>query len=397
MSCIYLNGTTACPQWAQSIQPLQISSLVTYLPFLSPQGSPSLTTGVQAFDSLILSLPLTTLWGRRMGCPLIATPPTDTTSYPLRFAESFTCGSVVSNAVKGGVCVDSEKVGKLPSLCRETCTAFLESLERTLRECGNPSATERKEREVYLGMVGSVCEGLRSVSEPIPVGSSKCVESFGNSTAGITSARTYCASNPSQSCCSYLSSDAATANRIVGNIYGSGARTVQDNPPLIISTVLIGGLLFVTLASFLSYRFYRRRNDDDAASRAAKSGFGSAGSLGIDGTKGLVLGARSRLSFVRKVEIPDHPLAPLPGGSTQRKPAPQRNPSMRDPNQNSLSKRLGPTAAGDVGGGGRMYPPDAKKRGENPFDDPFSTVERRAAPVRKESANGQQGQGWAGK
>ncbi|KAJ3202838.1 hypothetical protein HDU67_000256, partial [Dinochytrium kinnereticum] len=182
-TCIALNGTTACPQWAQSIQPLKISSLVAYLPYLTPPGTPSLTT-VETFDTTITSLPLTSFWGTRMGCPGLT--PNPQTVYPLRFAESFTCGSVVSNVVKGTVgaddgCVDPSKVPALPSLCRETCEGFLESLKKALgdvRVCGGtPTEGQSRERAVYLAVIGGVCQGLRSVSEPVPVGSSKCVES----------------------------------------------------------------------------------------------------------------------------------------------------------------------------------------------------------------------------
>ncbi|KAJ3099143.1 hypothetical protein HDU97_003441 [Phlyctochytrium planicorne] len=424
-SCINLKGTTQCPQWSQAIQPLQVSSLLTYTPLL-----PATITDASSFDLTLQALPFLQTWGQRMQCPGLSTAPTDASLYPIRFAESFQCGATMSNLIKGtlGVskeCYPQSKVAAVPALCRETCQGFLEGLKAVLGDAsvcgGNVTEQVKRERNTYVGIVNDVCQNLRGKDEPTPSGSSACVQmtfrdfvscGFGNSTSGIAKARSYCSSR-SDPCCSYLAADATAANNVVGNTFGSSARSSTDSSSLVIPVVVVCGLILVLGCFGGAYWFYKRRRDNDTLGIGkGKGGFGNAGTLGVDGSKGLVLGARSRLSFVRKGKADDVPdfskLAesqPLPGQAS----LPTRKNTVNGESVPSLSRKLGPTAAADVSKIQPRLPPQRNGSGslqngsagrpvggprENYFNESSSTFDRngnngsagRQAPVRQDSA-----------
>ncbi|KAJ3191972.1 hypothetical protein HK101_007220 [Irineochytrium annulatum] len=375
-ACIDLSATAACQQWAIALNPMSIPAMSSLIPALAG------VTDLPSFDAAITSLNLfTQTWSQTLQCPKLGL--SASAAYPLRYAESFLCGSALTDAIRGGVgvtpCVTQQQVTALPPLCKETCNFFHDSL-LALEGCAASG-----EKNVYASAIANVCASLRASTDPVPTGQSPCVMSsyrdfascgFGNSTAGIEQARSYCGNNASDPCCNYINQPASSLYNVIG------AQFVPPTPPSTAPSVMVIVLsvifsLVAVVAGIGAFVYFKRRSDNQTIGRGqGKGGFGARGvaePLGRKGSqKGIVLGSRSRLSFAPQrrntSELRDEPQSPA---------SPVYDPKLSAPRglggnsvgrrQDTVTKKLGPTAATDLSTGTANT--RTRNRAPNPLDD----------------------------
>jgi hypothetical protein len=204
------------------------------------------------------------------------------------------------------------------------------------------------------------------------------LKGFGNTTAGLTLANSYCdaqAADKKEKCCSFLGKPATTINLALGGPISSGIRTgangssggaVGGDSAGLLSGLLIGTLVLVLGAGGAVYHFYRRRRQIDEKDGAG--GFGGNADSSSEGirtatSKGLIVGARSRLSFAPSrrggnpyAELETHALKDLPNNPSipekyqqSQKSAVPNSPVVGNNNNNNNTdsltrKKLGPNA-----------------------------------------------------
>ncbi|KAJ3396689.1 hypothetical protein HDV05_003136, partial [Chytridiales sp. JEL 0842] len=226
----------------------------------------------------------------------------------------------MANVLRGAIgvsstCVEKEKVVKLPQLCKETCMAFQDSFLKARSDASVcQSQTEASARALQgfqnqVQVLASMCGLLRSKNDPVPENSLPCVEmslsdwascGFGNTTTGLAAARSFCSTSPNEKCCTFLGSSPNQISASLGSPVSSGLKpgssSNSDNTGLLVGS-LLGTLALVLIVGGVVYKFYKKKRALDSA---GKGGFSTATSdegIRTATSKGLIVGARSRLSF----------------------------------------------------------------------------------------------------
>lgn len=372
-ACFPLSAAgSTCALWLAPLQPLSLPQIVPLLDDLETAKNPINST--RDFDSTVKPLPFVRTWAKQFACPGLKDINPTTDSFPVRFAESWACTATVNNMIRGsassfGKCINPSATLLLPSLCKETCLSFAKSFQalRPANSTGDSEfclGPETQTPEAVAAIVSfntqanvynSICNGLRSMNDPVLVGQLPCVQmsvgdfvscGFGNTTNGVSRAKDYCktASSP---CCAYLGSSYSKALIAMGGTIYSGTNTPGPAFTIVIGFVVgiaVGVVLGVFGIGWAAFSFYPWKRIGEGG---LGGGLGGAGVIGGSAGKvpnGIVVGKGSRLSF-----MPGR----RPYQNVQEDVAPPM-PALPPPRSNSR-----PIGGGDSGGIGRL---DSKKR-----------------------------------
>ncbi|KAI9365430.1 hypothetical protein DFJ73DRAFT_807711 [Zopfochytrium polystomum] len=384
VGCFNLTSSATCLQWVAAMQPLALPNMAAVLVDL---GSSALQiNSVASFDSAIETLRFTDNWASLFGCSGLSSIPASR-PFPVRFAESYACASTLSNVVRGSSaafpqCVmGSGGAVKVRSLCKETCVAFATSFAALRNENGTANANCQSDGDAGTQAVQSfqtqslvfsdLCKILKSSNDPVADGDLPCVKmslrdfvscGFGNNTAGLAAAKTYCDGLTNKdTCCSYLGASVEAANVALGGTIRSGA-TGSANPAADAGTIigiLVAAIVAVGAAFGITYKYYRTKRNRETPAGFVGSNGGPAVGPGGKVPNGIVVGAGSRLSFAPSNRRYQN-LHELSGGGSQATITPPRKAASLGPGaygnspSPASSKRLGPNAAGDFGSFGSL-------------------------------------------
>ncbi|KAJ3280225.1 hypothetical protein HDU76_009241 [Blyttiomyces sp. JEL0837] len=375
-SCFQLSQQSTCTPWFKNL-PQSSSPSSFSLPLLAsllPSLGSDVTTPT-AFESAISQLRYAASWSQQYACDGLNTGSIQQSGFPIRFAESYGCSTILNDAIRGsshlGTCNTPQQAVSMLPLCKETCLAFQSSFASALGDakiCKNVdnNSAAALNRLVQQTVYKTLCDGLKSFND---VGSSGCVRfsygdfascGFGNTTTGLANAKTYCQSSQDQ-CCSYLGASTQTVASILGGGGGSGTTSTTGSSNAVLVGTIIGTLVLVLGGAAAAYFFYNKKRNNEM-SDPVKGGFSSGNRTG-NGKGGLVLGAGSRLSFapasrrgnqpIQLVEMESGEVSPqlssgnnngfsLPGKAANiTSVLPERVPTAH--------RKMGPNAAADVG------------------------------------------------
>ncbi|KAJ1559545.1 hypothetical protein HK405_010223, partial [Cladochytrium tenue] len=352
-ACIDISSTAACAPWTNFVTDLQFPSMINLFAYLG-----SGVVDAASFDANIYALNYTSAWPKSYGCPNLTVSGAGG-AFPVRFAETYACASTIANAVLGstalGTCITTSQANKLPSMCKETCQTYLKSFA-TLRSnsaiCSSGTGVDALQTAAYdseNSTIADICQGLPSAGSSTS-GGSTCISytlrdfascGFGNTTAGLKAAQSYCDGlTTKDTCCSYLGQSAAAVDRVLG--YGGASGVTSSGTaaatPVLIGT-LVGALVVVMAGGAAAFFFYRKKRNNENFGRGGFSDGTEPGTYPLE-NKGIVVGQNSRLSFIA---VPKRAAPAGPGGY-----APSGLSQSSGAGPSSLPRKLGPVAGADT-------------------------------------------------
>ncbi|KAI9336611.1 hypothetical protein DFJ73DRAFT_763599 [Zopfochytrium polystomum] len=368
-ACFSIETTAVCTPWPAYVQDFRLPALAKWMASLG-----SSVSDAASFDAAIQSLNFASSWPTSFGCKNLSVS-NNAGVFPVRFAESYACASTIVNAVRGSSatdCISQADAKAVPSLCKETCLAFSSSfgqLRSNAAVCSSGANIDAGQNAAYVTentTLAAICSPLPSVNDLVN-GRPTCVSytfrdfascGFGNTTAGLTAATAYCnAQSTKDACCSYIGAPPNVVARVLGYTGASGtlpgSEGTSSATPILIGS-LVGAVAIVAIAATAAYFLYRRK----------RMAYGRGGFVGADGSggeeteletkTGIVVGARSRLSFLpqRGVHFGGGPSSP-PGAGLRSGISPVLGnnggyaPMGGSAGPSTLSRKLGPNASAE--------------------------------------------------